>query len=359
MSGARTCRTWSGQLLLILASVCLAAAFIAGCREERPGLPRLGAAIDATSASGISSGAYMAGQLQLAHSSIMVGAAIIAGGPFGCAESVLSLGMPGPGAQFLNATRAINLCMLGLWGTPDTALLARRAERLAAAGEIDPLPRLARHRIYLFSGTADHVVVPRIVTAAAELYARLGVPAGQIRKVLHVPAGHAIITEQEGLACEKTAKPFIVSCGYDQAGDLLSQLYGPLAPRSPAPTGELVSFDQGQFARDLPLNGLAATGLVYVPADCRRTRGCRIHVAFHGCGQSRALVGDAFIAKAGYQRWADTNRIVVLFPQVAIGPTNPQACWDWWGYTGSRFLTREAPQIKAVRRMIDHLASAP
>lgn len=346
--------------LLVLALTVGALLVLAACREEPArGLPRLGAALDATSASGISSGAYMAGQLQMAHSSIMVGAAIIAGGPYGCAESAFSMGLPGPGAQFLNATRAINLCMLGLWGTPDTVPLARRAERLAAAGAIDPLARLASHKVYLFSGTADHVVVPRVVVAAAELYGRLGVSIERIKRVLTVPAGHAIITETEGLACEKTGKPFIVSCGYDQAGDLLAHLYGPLAPRSIAPTGELVSFDQSTFTRDIPLSGLAQTGLAYVPTQCRRERGCRIHVAFHGCGQSRSLVGDAFIAKAGFQRWADTNRIVVLFPQVAIGPTNPQACWDWWGYTGSRFLTREAPQIRAVRRMIEHLAAAP
>ena len=36
---------------------------------------------------------------------------------------------------------------------------------------------------------------------------------------------------------------------------------------------------------------------------------------------------------------------------------NPLGCWDWWGYSGSDYLTRAGPQIKAVRAMIDRLAA--
>jgi len=51
--------------------------------------------------------------------------------------------------------------------------------------------------------------------------------------------------------------------------------------------------------------------------------------------------------------------LIVLFPQVSSTPANPQACWDWWGYTGRQFLTRDAPQIVAVRRMLQRLAATP
>ena len=54
-------------------------------------LPKLGADLDQTSVSGLSSGAYMAGQLQVAHSKHVVGSGIVAGGPFACAESAASL----------------------------------------------------------------------------------------------------------------------------------------------------------------------------------------------------------------------------------------------------------------------------
>ena len=50
-------------------------------------LPKLGADLAATSVSGLSSGAFMAGQIEVAHSKDIVGAGIVAGGPYACAES--------------------------------------------------------------------------------------------------------------------------------------------------------------------------------------------------------------------------------------------------------------------------------
>ena len=53
------------------------------------------------------------------------------------------------------------------------------------------------------------------------------------------------------------------------------------------------------------------------------------------CGSERTIEQD----QAGYNEWADTNGIVVLYPQ--LDPTeildNPEGCWDWWGYTGLNF----------------------
>ncbi len=66
----------------LLPAVLLAfAAIAAGCSEpSATGLPALEAKRAETSVSGISSGAYMAGQFELAHAKDVVGAAIIAGG---------------------------------------------------------------------------------------------------------------------------------------------------------------------------------------------------------------------------------------------------------------------------------------
>lgn len=342
------------RILGLLAAALLLSACRAEPQNERA-LPRLGAILDQTTVSGISSGAYMAGQFQLTNARIVVGAAVIAGGPFGCAESAMAGFWPGYGTPVINLTRALNLCMLGTWGRPDAGLLSRKAQALAERGRIAPLAALARHRVYLFSGTEDRVVRSAVVEAAAAFYEAVGVPTAQIKRVLHVPAGHAFITEKEGLACALTGKPFVVGCNYDQAGDLLAHLYGPLAARSAASTGRLQEFEQAPFTSGLPRHGLAGSGWIYIPTACR-SAGCRIHVAFHGCAQSRAQVGDAFIAKAGFQRWADTNRLIILFPQVAVTATNTQACWDWWGYTGPDFLTRDAPQIRAVLAMLEHLA---
>ena len=57
-------------------------------------LPKLGTDLPATSVSGLSSGAYMAGQIEIAHAENIVGAGIVAGGPFACAESPFASAFP-------------------------------------------------------------------------------------------------------------------------------------------------------------------------------------------------------------------------------------------------------------------------
>ena len=343
----------SAMVFLTVSASSVAPAFAAE-------LPRLGALIEQTSVSGLSSGAYMAGQMQLAHSRIIVGAGIIAGGPYGCAESTFADAIPGPGAIFFNAGKAVNGCMLDglkLLGVPDPAVLARRAHQLAEAGRIDPIAGVLRDRIYLFTGREDHTVVAAIVAKAAEFYSALGVPKEAIKFVAEVDSGHGFVTAGQGLVCGRTGPPYVVDCNYDQAGALLQHLLGPLKPRvDGAAASTLDDFDQRIFVKDVGEHNLSDTGTVYVPAECRRQEGCRIHVVFHGCGQSRSAIGPRLPAQTGFVPWADANRLILLFPQVSPSALNPQGCWDWWGYTGREYLTRNGAQIIAVHRMLLRLA---
>lgn len=337
-------------------------AVIAGGCSEQPAdsLPVLGADRAQTSVSGISSGAYMAGQFEMAHAKDVVGAAIIAGGPYGCSESLYADVIPGPGTALLNLTKAVNGCMLNAlqaFGVPNPDQLAQRAERLAEHNRIDPMADVKADRIYLFSGKNDTTVVPAIVEAARKFYEDIGVPADNILFVSDIPAGHAFVTADRGPSCDHSGKPYIVDCDYDQAGALLRQIYGPLKEPAEQPTGQLIVFDQNAFTHGLSNHGLSDQGLAYVPQFCQANAGCRVHIAFHGCGQNRTFVGDAFARDSGFARWADTNNIIVLFPQTAATPLNPQGCWDWWGYTGPDYLTRQAPQITAVYRMLEQLSS--
>ncbi len=321
-------------------------------------LPALGARLEGTTVSGLSSGAYMAGQMQLAHARIITGAALIAGGPYGCAESLYADAMPGPGTVFLNASKAINGCMLDglkMWGIPNPRGLADRARHLAGSDRIDPIDHLARSRIYLYSGRKDRTVAPSVVAAAADFYAALGVPRAAIKHVTDVASGHGFVTAGKGQACGETVQPYVLDCKYDQVADLLGHLLGPLKPRPATASAAAVDFDQSAYTDAATDHGLDSGGAVYVPADCRREAGCRIHVVFHGCGQNRTSVGNALMTDLGFIPWADSNRLIVLFPQVAQSALNPQGCWDWWGYTGHDYLTKNAPQIAAVKRMLDRL----
>jgi poly(3-hydroxybutyrate) depolymerase len=78
-------RSWAFVGLSVLS--LLGASATAAAAED---LPKLGVTLPATSVSGLSSGAYMAGQIELAHSKDIVGAGIVAAGPFACAETASS-----------------------------------------------------------------------------------------------------------------------------------------------------------------------------------------------------------------------------------------------------------------------------
>ena len=49
--------------------------------------------------------------------------------------------------------------------------------------------------------------------------------------------------------------------------------------------------------------------------------------------------GTTFVRIIGYNKWADTNRIIVLYPQATPTSSNPLGCWDWWGYDDPSYAT--------------------
>lgn len=318
-------------------------------------LPKLAAAKDEVTVSGLSSGGFMAVQFQIAHSHTVKGAGIVAGGPYFCAEGKIG--------------RALANCMAPAKDAPPPTVAEqqRAIDAAARAGRIDPPEHLRRHRAWLFSGGQDRTVSPQVVDALHAFYASI-LPETAIRHERLAEAGHAMpsLDDRQANACATSEAPFINRCTeFDAAGQLLKHLIGPLQPKARAADGELLAFDQAEFVGGRAIDAsLADEAYAYVPKSCR-AGGCRIHVAFHGCRQTTKDIGRRFVEGAGYNAWADSNRIIVVYPQVVPrnGPAlgswkivmNPKGCWDWWGYTGSDYATREAPQIKAVRGMIDRL----
>ena len=83
--------------------------------------------------------------------------------------------------------------------------------------------------------------------------------------------------------------------------------------------------------------GMSEVGYVYIPPRCEDGKTlCKLHLALHGCEMSVANIGFDFVAKAGYNAWADANDMVycclekfqetsglhVVFPQ-ALGHWSP------------------------------------
>lgn len=347
---------WSSicRLLLVLPALCL----LGPVRAASP-LPALGAQLEGLTVSGISAGGYMAVQLQLAHSELVSGVGVLAAGPYECAEGSL--------------WRALGNCMAPGEGArvPDAARTLARVERHASAGRIDPPSALRDDRAWLLSGSEDRTVERAVVDALAGFYEAQLAP-GALRYVQLPGAGHAMISvaAPQPNACASSESPFINRCGdFDAAGELLGHLLGPLAPRAAQASGTLVTFEQRPFTGVAPIDlSMAEHGYAYVPAACR-DGGCRVHLALHGCRQSEADIGRRFVDGAGYNEWADANRLIVLYPQatprhgLAWGSWrwiyNPRGCWDWWGYTGADYATRSGAQIRALRAMLGRLAEAP
>jgi poly(3-hydroxybutyrate) depolymerase len=327
-----------------------------------PDLPSFQVDLNQTSVSGLSSGAFMAGQFAVAYSSIVVGAGIVAGGPFYCA------GYPGIFGYTPYAVNAVSSCMnpANSYAMPPSAsaswMAAKTFERL---GDIDATSNLSRQRIYLFSGKNDQTVTTQVVQETNRFYALAGVPAQNIKFITTVNAGHAIITKlRADLGCPTTASPYINDCGFTQANDILSFIYPNLKPASTKLSGKIISFNQAAFASPAA-SSMSNTGYAYVPQACN-TQSCRVHVAFHGCQQGADQIGNLFYTTTGYNEVADANNIIVLYPQVTTSqtvPMNPQGCWDFWGYTSPfsptmpSFYKKSAIQMEAVKDMLDRLAA--
>lgn len=289
------------------------------------------------SVSGLSSGAYMAGQVHLAHSSIFSGAAIVAGGPYYCAMGELSRGL-GP-------------CMKG--GELGVPALIDYAQQAAAAGTIDDLANLDDDRIWIFHGELDPVVDLGASQAAADFYAQL-VSEDAVTLVTDVAVVHGLPALGAKQPCDTFGAPFLYDCDYDAAGEILKNLYHTLNERTSA-DGQLLAIPQPGFdAADM-----LEQAYLYAPKACTEGAACGVHVAIHGCTQSSDYVADAFAAGAGFNEWAEANQLLVLYPQVAsskIAPMNPYGCWDWWGYTGEHYATRNGPQIEVIKATLDSIA---
>jgi poly(3-hydroxybutyrate) depolymerase len=344
----------------------------------------LGLERGAVTVSGLSSGGYFAHQFHLAFSSLVNGAGIVAGGPYGCVETIASPYWPYPPLDWFSAALVACTRYSGdrYWGLRPAPPRAEDSLALVAEawrrGDIDDPANLADDRVWLFRGERDEIVPAEAAAALKGLYEALDVRGARLRVETNDPrrlANHGMPVDRflgdsrfPKRRCSEHEPPFIVECGQEAARLLLRHLRpGGFndSPADPHAAGALAPFDQTEFfdRRD-PGISLSGVGYVYVPAACRRGGGCRLHVAFHGCRQNVDArgpdrVNDDFVRDAGYNRWAAANGIVVLYPQTTASAPNPNRCWDFWGYTGPDYRTRRGPQMRAVKNMVDRLLGPP
>ncbi|WP_018413264.1 hypothetical protein [Methyloversatilis thermotolerans] len=347
------------------------------------------------SVSGLSSGAAMAVQIGVAHSSRVSGIGIVAGPPYLCAQGFV--------------TTAVNDCLLlgrswwqkvfGGWFSPlsesgekniNVNDLIADTRELADAGRIDPLQGLSGMRVWEYRGESDTVVGSKASWAQRAWFEKLG---AEFHREAPRATPHTMPTADSDLGgCDVNApgyRPdpdYVSSCGFDAAGTLLRWLRKRDQAQPEAPRGRWYALDQGQYIPDLGrvtdpaqkrrMTGLEAQARVFVPDVCRQET-CQVHVALHGCVQGEKRKDyDTWVERSGYTRWAGPLRLVLLFPRVtAIKPgeagawsnvSNPMGCWDWWGYSTPQpyyrmldYATRQAPQIRTITNMVDALGAQP
>jgi poly(3-hydroxybutyrate) depolymerase len=334
------------RLLLVLALVSVGAS-----AAEAPRLPSIKVDPARVTVVGLSSGAYMATQAQVAFPDVFHGAAIVAGGPYGCAGGKLET--------------ALGSCMKGT-PAPDVDALAASARARAARGEIGPLSALASTRIYALHGAQDGLVSPVVAHASAGFYDALRKADPSLAGMKVVDDGnrafaHNLPVAAKGDDCDKSVSPFLGHCGFDAAGEIFSQMYGKPAKAAGTANGEIRSFDQDAYRAGGKDALIAATGYVYLPPACLAGKPCGVMVALHGCKQTAELIGKAFVEDAGFNRWADVYDVAVLYPQTraSFAPLNPQACWDWWGYSGENFDTRQGVQLRWLVDALSGLGLPP
>ncbi len=285
------------------------------------------------SLSGLSSGAFMAAQMHVAHSKVFKGVAIIAGGPFGCSGG--------------EVTGALFVCMQTLMGKPSGADLFAEAIRLGEAGKIDPVSNLQGSRVVLVTGPNDTTVYSSVVYENRSFYSSLS--RESIKVIDDLPVGHAFPTVDKGNPCETgSQKPWISACGRDVPGEILNHFYEDLQSPAPAKLESFFQFPQPQR------NSLDKKGIAYIPEVCQKKLDCPIHMSLHGCQQGLSRgVGDFYFRNVGLNEWAESNAIIVMYPQAISSLGNPNQCWDWWGYLSKDYLTQSAPQISDLKSLFD------
>lgn len=407
---------------IIGVAVILGVATAPGWSQERIKLNQLNIEKGSLTVSGISSGGYMAHQFHIAYSLTVNGAGIIAGGPFHCAAGTdagdSSPDLPPLVSPYLGNREVVTFynalcrCMSVRGGEPEVDRLYQSISQMAMATDpedygvlgpkIDNPKGLDGDKVFILAGRQDLTVDPRVGHALEQLYSKLADGAKaklSIRTEYEIEASHAFpVMESEGpnncsRQCKVGNTPFcqlyfnplafnagesvcnyINDCDYDTPGVLFRDFYGAAEPGKEI-IENLYEFDQSEFIRLVQADrydqiSLASYGHIYVPTACKGGASCKLHVAFHGCGQGGDDVASQYPRQTGYNRWAENNNIVVLYPRVkpyssptyslaamvTWKSTNPAGCWDWWGYTnGTTYDTKKGPQMLAVKCMVDRV----
>eukprot|EP00041_Stephanoeca_diplocostata_P011934 m.198169 g.198169 ORF g.198169 m.198169 type:complete len:420 (+) comp18738_c0_seq1:81-1340(+) len=364
------------------------------------------------SVSGFSAGASVAVNHLIAFSTHVSGIGIIGGSPYGCNilpnSGNTCSGWDNSGQNRENKSIPWNDFLQKCTGYVNSR---------AAHGLIDPLENLNTRPVYLFSGIDDVTVYQQVMKAVASQFRNL---TSALKTEFSFHADHAWIVNSEfckhpnvpreqnaccGFKNSSTSCPFpgipgtdfsaegccgfcgtgslydgtywrppINSCGYDMSGELLRWILGdgavkPAAAANAVSTTRLYQVNQSKF---LPLGWtlhsalLDSIGFIYAPTSCTSTAAawpkdpekwpCHVHLHYHPCGGSYRDVSTAYMMQIALPNYAESNDMVILYPQTGYD-NNPAGagCWDWFGATSAEFDTHNGAQLRFALNMMADL----
>ena len=291
--------------------------------------------------------------MQVAYSSSFKGAGIVAGGPYDCA-----------------AQMSYTSCM---YASSPSVVKSISNTKSWSGNKIDDIKNLAKHKVYMISGTSDTTVGPSVMNQLYKYYVTDGqfIPSENVVFKKDLKTAHTFPTDFDSTGnngCGATSSPYISNCGFDGAGAILNHIYGTLKPRNNGVlTGKFIEFEQNEFITNPRGFGMSSTGWAYVPKTCSDGQPCKLHIALHGCLQAYEKIGDKYVKNTGFNRWADTNNFIILYPQAVATSTsspgssasfpNMNGCWDWIGWYGNDFDVKSGKQSTAMKKMIDRVTS--
>lgn len=291
--------------------------------------------------------------MHVAFSASIKGAGIVAGGPYACATQ-----------------STYTSCMYT--STPSITKSISNTNSWSG-NKIDDIANLAKQKIYMISGTLDTTVGPSVMNQLYKYYVSEGkfIPAANVVFKNDIKAAHTFPTDFDSTGnngCGFAGSPYISNCGFDGAGAILNHIYGPLKARNEGPlTGKFIEFDVTEFFTNPRSAGMSQTSWVYVPTACANGETCKLHIAYHGCLQGYEKIGDKYVKNTGYNAWADTNNIIVVYPQAvstmttssgsSVSLPNMNGCWDWIGWYGTDFDVKSGKQMSTMKKIIDRVVS--
>lgn len=359
----------------------------------------------------------MASQMATIYSDKIVGVGTVAGGVYYCAlnhfqEKLQLYGSPSYYAFGLSSKlatfnkmvplqmnpiyQAVGICMGNPEIVHDSEGGAMKLDFMADFERrhlIAPVGNIGKQRVFIYQGSRDDVVRPPMAEKLREFYANFKVPSQAI-KVVEKSGAHNFPTDREdGVLCGEEKVPYIASCGYDLAGDILRHLLGRKLEKSKINFKNLWVVTQANAP-----GSIHRYGYLYANDYClSNPQLCDLHVAFHGCKMSDdydekfqksyeegikmgkflnvqdyqlkkripRMGARIFAERAGYAEYAENrkNRLMIYFPQTRITtenyPANPKGCWDWYGWTNSDYATNKGSEAQWLIQQMESIQKNP